>query len=179
MRALYQRFRQLIHELAKFGVVGGINFVIDTGTYNLCQSLLGLGPLTSKTIATSLAATLAFVGNRYWTWRNRSRTNLAREYFMYFVLNAVGLLLSVLCLGFSHYVLGDIWPGVFRTVLADNLSGNIVGTAAGTLFRWWSYRRWVFLPAEDPPVDPTTGLPEPTDDDPEGTGPSTEEPAGS
>ncbi|HEY3503004.1 MAG TPA: GtrA family protein [Actinocatenispora sp.] len=164
LRGLYARFRQLIHEAAKFGVVGGINFFVDIGLYNVCESVLGLGPLTSKTISVTVAATLAFVGNRYWTWRHRPRTNLAREYFLYFVMNAVGLLISLLCLGFSYYVLGAQWPGVFQTPLANNISGNIVGTAFGTLFRFYSYRRWVFLPPSEPPVDPATGLPEPEDD---------------
>ncbi|GAA1335592.1 GtrA family protein [Actinocatenispora thailandica] len=163
LRGLYARFRQLIHEVAKFGVVGGVNFFVDIGLYNVCESLLGLGPLTSKTISVTVAATLAFVGNRYWTWRNRPRTNLAREYFLYFVMNAVGLLISLLCLGFSYYVLGEQWPAVFRTTLANNISGSIVGTALGTLFRFFAYRKWVFLPAHDPGVDPATGLPEPAD----------------
>lgn len=159
---LYRRLRQTVAELAKFGVVGGVNFLVDIGVFNLCSSVFGLGPLTSKTISVTVAATLAFIGNRYWTWRHRPRSSLAREYFLYFVMNAVGLLIALLCLGFSHYILGNVWP-VFRTDLANNLSGNIIGTGLGTLFRFWSYRRWVFLPPTDPPVDPATGLPEPAD----------------
>jgi putative flippase GtrA len=164
IRGRYERFRQLIHELTKFGIVGGVNFLVDIGIYNLCESAFGLGPLTSKTISVTVAATCAFAGNRFWTWRHRPRTNLAREYVLYFVMNAIGLLISLACLGFSYYALGRYWPGVFQTTLANNVSGNIVGTAIGTLFRFWSYRRWVFLPPTDPPVDPATGLPEPADD---------------
>ena len=29
-------------------------------------------------------------------------------------------------------------------LLADNIAGNIIGTGLGTLFRFWSYRKWVF-----------------------------------
>jgi putative flippase GtrA len=58
------------------------------------------------------------------------------------VLNGVGLLISVGCLWFSHYALGLTSP------LADNISANVVGLALGTMFRFWSYRRWVF--PEDP-----------------------------
>jgi putative flippase GtrA len=158
---LYRRFQHLIHEVAKFGVVGAVGFIVDWGVFNLCAIGFGLGPLTSKTVSTTVSATLAFAGNRFWTWRNRPHTNLGREYFLFVVMNAVGLLISLLFLGFSHYVLGDAWPSVFQTKLADNISGQFVGTGFATLFRFWSYRRWVFLPPGDPPVDPATGLPEP------------------
>ena len=55
VRGLYERFRQLIHEGAKFGVVGGIGFVVADGGTNLLQSTLHLGWLKSNVIATLAA----------------------------------------------------------------------------------------------------------------------------
>ena len=54
------------------------------------------------------------------------------------------------CLAGSRYGLGSIWPDVFRTPLADNIASYVVGTALGTLFRFWSYRRFVFVRSELP-----------------------------
>lgn len=155
VRAFYGRFATLIHELAKFGVVGAVSAVVDIGGFNLLRFVVHLGPLTSKTLSVSAAATLAYAGNRYWTFRHRDRTGLAREYFLFFVLNAVGLLIALLCLGFTHYILG------FDSALAENIAANVVGLGLGTAFRFWSYKKWVFLPVDAPPVDPATGLPEP------------------
>jgi hypothetical protein len=36
---------------------------------------------------------------------------------------------------------------VLTTELADVVSANVVGMAGGTLFRFWSYRRFVFRPS--------------------------------
>ncbi|GAA1517978.1 GtrA family protein [Sphaerisporangium rubeum] len=153
IRRLYDRFSALFRELAKFGTVGALAFVIDFGGTNLLRYGVQLGPLTSKVGATVIAATFAYLANRFWTWRHREKSGLAREYFLFFVLNGIGLLISLLIIGFVEYTLG--WT--------DPLSYNasmIVGTALGTLFRFWSYKKWVFLPPELPPVDPHTGLPE-------------------
>ncbi|HZB29870.1 MAG TPA: GtrA family protein, partial [Streptosporangiaceae bacterium] len=61
---LYRRFARLIHELAKFGSVGAIAFVITMGTANLLHGGLGVGPLTSNGIATIVATTFAYFANR-------------------------------------------------------------------------------------------------------------------
>jgi putative flippase GtrA len=118
-RELYARFRHLIHELAKFGIIGFIGFIITA---------------------------VSFVGNRWWTFRHRERTNVRRETLMFFVLNGVGLGIQLACIGFTYYALG----------LTDHFAYNIaliVGIVFGTLFRFWSYRKWVWAakPDEAPP----------------------------
>ena len=36
----------------------------------------------------------------------------------------------------------------FGVEVADFVSGIIIGTLLGTLFRWWAFKKWVF-PEED------------------------------
>ncbi|MEP7023230.1 MAG: GtrA family protein [Actinomycetota bacterium] len=145
-RELYARFRHLIHELAKFGIVGFIGFVITDGGTNLLHAGWHIGPLTSNVAATVVATGVSFVGNRWWTFRHRERTGVSRETIMFFVLNGVGLTIQLACIGFTYYVLS----------LTDHFAYNIalmVGIVLGTLFRFWSYRKyvWAAKPAEAPP----------------------------
>ncbi len=150
--ALIDRFGHLVHELSKFATVGGFAFLVDFALFNYLSSGRGMPPVAAKTISTVIAATLAFLGNRFWTWRHRQRSNPAREYALFFFFNGVGLGIAVGCLAISHYGLGALWPDVFQTPLADNLASFVVGTGLGTLFRFWSYRRFVFVDAGNPPV---------------------------
>lgn len=152
LSGIYRRFRQLIHELAKFGVVGAIAGVIDIGGSNVLRYGVHFGPLTSKAMAVGAAATFAYLGNRYWTWRHRYRSGFAREYLLFFFFNGVGLLIALVCLWFTVHLLG------FDTPLAYNLSGNVVGLGLGTVFRYWSYKKWVFLPDDDEPEARSPGL---------------------
>lgn len=160
---LRARIRGLIYELGKFGIVGGTAFAIDTLILNVLLHN-GMEPLVAKTISTVLATTVAFFGNRYWTWRHQAHRHMARQYTMFFLLNAIGLGIALGCLAISHYALGQIWP-VLQTQLADNISGQLIGTAAGTLFRFWSYRRFVFrASAEVHPTATVTSPPSPIGD---------------
>ncbi|UWP83691.1 GtrA family protein [Dactylosporangium fulvum] len=148
LRGLYARFGHLVHELGKFGTVGIVAFGVDFTIFNVLL-FGGVNNLLAATVSMVVAATVAFVGNRFWTWRDRERTNLRREYSLYFLFNVGGLVIALVCLWFSHYVLGAAWH-FFETKLADNIAKNLVGMALGTAFRFWSYRQIVFrrTPAE-------------------------------
>lgn len=139
---LYERFRQLIHEAAKFGVVGAVAFVVNTVGFNILHYQAGVGPLTSTAIATIVATCVAYAGNRYWTFRHREGSGLGREYLLFFFFNGVGLVIQLGCVGFVRYILG------FTSALALN-TALILGIGLGTLFRWWSYRRWVWVEPRD------------------------------
>lgn len=144
VQKLRSKFELLLREAAKFGVIGLIALVIDVGLFNLLlHSFAADKPLTAKVISVCVATTFAYFGNRFWTFRNRGRTSYAREYVLFFLLNGVGMGIALGCLWFSHYALG------LDSVIADNISANVVGLILGTLFRFWSYRKWVFPEAED------------------------------
>jgi putative flippase GtrA len=136
-------------ELAKFGTIGAISYVIDVGIFNALrfasdEGLLHDKPLTAKAISVAVATTFAYFGNRFWTFKHRARTSFRREYVLFFALNGVAMAIALLCLWLSHYVLN------YTTPLADNISANVIGLVLGTVFRFWGYRKWVFL--EQPEV---------------------------
>jgi putative flippase GtrA len=137
----YQRFRQVIHEGAKFGIVGLIGIGVTNIVFGPLHSGLHLGVLTSVTIATSVATVVTFLGNRYWSFRHREGAGTRREGLAFFVLNGIGLLIQYAVLGLSDYGLG-------LTTKLENYVALNIGIGCGTLFRFWSYRKWVWVPPE-------------------------------
>jgi len=142
--------RTLLTQLTRFGLVGLIGLVIDVGLFNLLRvtvfspEALHEGPVIAKVISTSLAIVANWMGNRHWTFARERRGHLAREGAEFFLVSFGGMLIGLGCLYVSHYVLG------FQSLLADNISSNVVGLALGTAFRFWGYRVWVFREPAEP-----------------------------
>ena len=93
----------------------------------------------------AVATVSAYVMNRNVTWAHRARTGLRRELPLFALLSLVGLGISEVTLAVSHYGLGR------TSALADNVAANGIGLVLASLWRFWSFRRWVFLP--DEPAD--------------------------
>ena len=136
-------FRGLIHEIAKFGVIGAVAYVMTVAISNWLRfGSPGLGPITSLGIAMIIAATFSFFANRHWTWKDKQRQGIGKEYGLFIFLSAIGLVLTELPVYFSEYILGLHGP------LAYNIAGNLIGTGIGTVWRFWSFKRWVFIEPE-------------------------------
>ena len=134
-----RHFRHLLHEGAKFLIVGLIGIGVTNLVFIPLHGPLGLGPLKSVTIATIVATAVTFLGNRYWSFRHREGAGTAKEGLTFFFLNGIGLLIQYAVLGFSNYALG-------LTTKIENVIALNLGIGLGTLFRFWSYRKWVWVP---------------------------------
>ena len=147
-------------ELLRFGTVGGVAFVVDTGLFNLLRfgpgDLLADKPLTAKVLSVAVATIVAWLGNRYWTFSDRKTQTQLREFIGFVVVNIGGMGIALGCLWFSHYVLD------LRSPLADNISANGVGLVLGMVFRYLAYRTFVFT--AKPAGTPADGVPTGSDE---------------
>lgn len=139
-------------ELARFGSVGALAFVVDVGLFNLLRygpgELLGHKPLTAKIVSVAVAVVVAWLGNRHWTYAGRRGAPGSRppahELLGFAVVNVAGMAVAVVCLAVSHYVLG------LTSALADNIAANGVGLVLGTAVRYLGYRHLVFTGTPHP-----------------------------
>lgn len=131
--------REAAPQLATFGGVGIIAFVVDVGGYNLLRAtVMPDHVIWAKVISVTVATGVAWLGHRYVTFRATRRPAVAKELLLFLLANGGGLLIASVCLFVSHYLLG------FTSALADNISGNVIGLVLGTLFRYFTYRFLVF-----------------------------------
>jgi putative flippase GtrA len=138
MAGLRRRFAELIPELAKFGVVGTIGAIIDLGGAAYLHGVLGIEPMISKALSIAAATVVTYLGSRFWTFRHRANQALLREGTLFAGLNLLGLVIAEIVIAFTTYGLG------LKSALAYN-AASVVGTGLGTVFRYFAYKKWVFL----------------------------------
>jgi putative flippase GtrA len=139
------RWNSLLAEGGKFGIIGAINFGLDMLLYNVFYAC-GIPLLTAKGLATVCSSTSSYFMNKHWTYKDRPRQNVHREYILFFLFNAIGLAIQWGFLGLFKFVLH------VETPFWNNV-GAFLGIALGTLVRFWTYRKFVFLQPETDPSD--------------------------
>jgi putative flippase GtrA len=137
VRFLPERSRKFLHEALKFSIVGGLNTVVDFVVFNL---LLPIGPLKANVVSTIVATTTSYGMNRHWTYRDRPRNALRREYALFFLFNLAGFVIQ-------SSVLAAVKYGLHFTEDNGRIALNIgkaVGIGVAMVFRFWAYRTFVF-----------------------------------
>ncbi|MDQ0831355.1 MULTISPECIES: GtrA family protein [Streptomyces] len=137
--------KRLVHELAKFGAVGGAGLLVNLGVFNLVRHLTDLQVVRASVLATVVSIVFNYVGFRYFTYRDRDKGGRTKELTLFLLFSAVGLVIENGLLFVATYGFGWDSP------LQNNVF-KFVGIGVATLFRFWSYRTWVFraLPATEP-----------------------------
>jgi putative flippase GtrA len=141
---LPQRFRTLGPEVVKFGLIGGLNFAVNWVVFNLLllSPPFADGQLKAKVIATVVAIVSSYFMNRHWTYKDRDKSAAHREFMLFLGFNLAGMLIELAVMAATKYVFG------LTTWLAIN-AAFVVGLALGTIFRFFTYRTWVFTHPED------------------------------
>jgi putative flippase GtrA len=154
LASLRKRVADLGPELVKFGVVGLTGAVIDLGGADYLHVHLGVGPMVAKGLSITAATIVTYLGSRFWTFRHRVNQALLRETTTFVALNVVGLAIAEVVIAITTYGLD------LKSELAYN-GASVVGTGLGTIFRYFAYKKWVFLAgapgAATAVVDPTSG----------------------
>ncbi len=139
--AVVQWWRERREEILKFGVVGGVAFVVDLGLFNLLRfgsnAVLADKVVTAKIVSAAVATVVAWLGNRLWTFRGRRTDRPLDELVIFGVINLFALFIPVATVAFTAYALDR------QGALATNVAA-VVGIGVGTITRYVGYRRFVF-----------------------------------
>jgi putative flippase GtrA len=135
---------RLWREVAKFGAVGGAGLLVNLLVFNLVRQVTGLQVVRASVIATVVAIVFNYIGFRYFTYRDRDKSGRTRELTLFLLFSVVGLVIENGVLYLATYGFG--WDSPLQ-----NNFFKFLGIGIATLFRFWSYRTWVFraLPARD------------------------------
>ncbi len=125
----------------------GAGVLVNLGVFNLVRQATDLQVVRASVIATVVAIVFNYVGFRYFTYRDRDKSGRTREMSLFLLFSVIGLVIENGVLYTATYGFGWDSP------LQSNIF-KFLGIGIATLFRFWSYRTWVFraLPVREEPV---------------------------
>ncbi|WP_411139949.1 GtrA family protein [Streptomyces sp. x-80] len=142
--ALRSKLAALTREVVKFGAVGGAGVVVNFAVFNLVRHLTEVPVVRASIVATVVATGTNYVGYRYFAYRDRDKQGRTKELTLFLLFSVVGLVIEN----------GVLYAATYGFEWDSPLQSNIfkfLGIGIATLFRFWSYRTWVFraLPARE------------------------------
>ena len=137
IQQLFQRISPAHRQFIAFCFVGGIGFLVDTGSFSILNRGFGLDRITARVISEfAIAMTGSWLLNRSITFRDRRDQPLWQEYLRFAAANSVGNFANLLV----HSVLVETVPFFIRI---PELA-IVVGTGVGVIFNFTGSKYFVF-----------------------------------
>jgi putative flippase GtrA len=147
----YSRIEHLVREVAKFGIVGGVNYVVTVLVDLAYLQIERNGHLTAYILGNVVATVVAYVGSRFWTYRDREGGGV-REMVLFATINALAIVMQAGIVAVTFYVL-------HMTSKVENfLSEFVLAIGLGMAFRFFCYRTFIFPKAEPVPAADADGV---------------------
>lgn len=107
--------KKLSQQILKFGVVGGLAFVIDYGLLALLTELVGLNYLVSGAISFSASVVFNYICSIFWVFEVDQEKSKGQSFAVFLGLSVIGLGLNQLLMwcmvdfGSIHYLIAKIF----------------------------------------------------------------------
>jgi putative flippase GtrA len=160
MTSTSRKRRELVRFL-KFSVVGTIGAVVDFGTFNLLNSVIGVQSLPSSVCSFTAAIISNFIWNRYWTYPDSRSKPISKQATQFFSVNLIGLLIRTPIFAFSEepmtrvaeWLHANIPPNLppgdasFLPIESPALGSNLALALAVIVVLFWNFainRIWTY-----------------------------------
>lgn len=140
---LLSRLKPFFFELAKFGLIGVTNTVIDLGLFNLFIyfSHVSDGYMVSvfKSFSVLAAIINSFIWNKYWSFAKKDTANVGEEFTHFLAISLIGLLMNV---GITSFVVNVLSA---PTTITDKAWANIGALLATIFVLTWNFIGYKFF----------------------------------
>ena len=123
-------------QFLRFSIIGALGFIVDVFFLYLAIDALGLDRITAAFFSFPFAVTFTWLGNRYFTFCEASRTPLFSQWLQFFIVCAIGLVFNR-----GTYTLAVIYSSF---VYDYPIIGVIIGTLTAMFFNFFVSKKFVF-----------------------------------
>jgi len=135
----------VVYQLAKFILVGGLNFLIDMGVLNFLIFATGISAgITQsgfKSLSFLVAVINSYIWNRYWTFKREIKKSVLQEFFQFFTISVVVFLINV---GIDYIFVNEVRPFWEITLKTWAQFSAMMAVAIATVCNFLGYKFIVF-----------------------------------
>lgn len=142
--AVYSRFarHEIVRQFVKYAIVGCLNVVLFLAIFNALL-VVDVHVLAANALAFSVTSVNSFALNKLWSFRDRRRDAVVRQYFTFVFFTLIGLglntgMFSLLLIPLDQY-----------GTLGKN-GAALASLPVSVVWNFTSYRLWTFKPADRP-----------------------------
>ena len=100
---------ELIRKIMRFGVVGGLAFIIDYLVLIICHEVFSIPVLTSTTIAFIISVIFNYILSVTWVFDVDQSKSKKRNFILFITFSVIGLGLTDLIMWIGTYLLGILY----------------------------------------------------------------------
>lgn len=99
------RNNKLFYQIFKFGIVGGIAFLIDYAVLFCCKEFLNLSVLISAAIAFTVSVIYNYIASIKWVFDVNKEKSAKKNFIIFIVLSIIGLIITEIIMWFGTDIL--------------------------------------------------------------------------
>ena len=96
---------KLFQQIFKFGIVGGIAFVIDYGIMVIAKELLGLNVLRSAALGFIISVIFNYIASIRWVFDVNKEKDEKKNFVLFIIFSIIGLILTEIIMYFGTDVI--------------------------------------------------------------------------
>ena len=89
-----QKTENLLIQIFKFGIVGGIAFLIDYVVLFCCKEFIGLSVLLSAAIAFTVSVVYNYIASVKWVFDVNKENSAKKNFVIFIILSIIGLIIT-------------------------------------------------------------------------------------
>ena len=93
--------KQLLNQIIKFGIVGGVAFLIDYFVLYVLVEYLHISYLIASGISFTVAVIFNYIASMKYVFERRNNISLRREFIVFLILSIVGLIINLIIMWIS------------------------------------------------------------------------------
>lgn len=86
--------KKLIEQIIKFGIVGGLAFLIDYGIMVLCKEIFGFNVLVSAGFGFTISVIFNYIASVKWVFNVNQNNSKSKQFITFIIFSIIGLILT-------------------------------------------------------------------------------------